>query len=85
MTKSTKIVVCPVTGDRLCRDNRWRSFANFGTYSSCVKTYRLTHAALRAGERFRHPHNTGRDINLVICLHEGDSMDASGKVSRSTD
>ena len=80
---TVKIVVCPVTGARLCQDNRWRQHANFGTYPSCVKMWRLTHAALRAAERFRHPQNTGPDVSLVVHLHDGDSMDASGRIFRA--
>lgn len=30
---------------RLCKDKRWREFAHFGTFESCVKTYRRRSAA----------------------------------------
>ena len=84
---SIKIIVCPATGERLCKDLKWRGFATFGTYRSCVKTYRLTHAALKAAARYRHPQNTGcahfESHDKVVHLHDGDVMDASGKVTRA--
>jgi hypothetical protein len=80
---SVKIVVCPVSGDRLCQDKRWRGFAMFGSYPSCVKEYRLMHAALTAGRRYRHPHNVDRVVAEVVQLNEGDSMNAAGQVNRA--
>ena len=34
-------------GMRLCKDKRWREFANFGTFKECVKIYRSRGAAVR--------------------------------------
>ncbi len=33
-------------GFRLCKDDRWREFANFGTYLETVKIYKLKGAAI---------------------------------------
>lgn len=79
----SSIVVCPVTGDRLCKDMKWRSHANFGSYSSCVKIYKRIGNATKAGERYKHPHNKTTYLSLVITLNDGDSMDAAGKVTRA--
>jgi len=80
---STKIVVCPETGDRLCYDNKWRSFAMFGSSPSCVKEYKYLGPALKAGARYRHPLNKGPFEAHVVHINEGDSMDAAGNVLRS--
>lgn len=83
MNYGTIIVICPVTGNRLCRDNRWRGFANFGTGSTCVKEYRYVKSALKAGEKYRiKKAEPCEAIASVIHLHEGDSMDAAGRVFR---
>lgn len=82
--KSVKIVVCPATGRRLCQDNRWRSFANFGTYRECVKVFKYLKPALKAGKRYRLSAAKQTDTNAkVVHLYDGDSMDASGKVVRN--
>lgn len=39
------IVIIDNDGRRLCQDKRWRDFANYGTYPSCVKTYRRVSGA----------------------------------------
>lgn len=81
--KSIKIVVCPATGARLCQDGRWRKFANFGTYSSCVREFRYLKSAQKAARRNRHPLNKTTCDTFVTHLHPGDSMDASGHVTRA--
>lgn len=48
---SNLILIINRDGDRLCRDGRWRDFANFGTESSCVKTYKQRDAAKRMAHR----------------------------------
>ena len=80
--KSLKIVVCPETGMRLCRDNKWRSFANFGTYKECVKEFKYLKSACKAGERYRLK-AVKAGHTLVIHLYDNDSMDASGRVVRN--
>lgn len=43
------ILIINANQARLCQDNCWRSFANFGTYPECVKEYRsLGHAKNKA-------------------------------------
>jgi len=87
MTKdnSIRVVVCPLTGARLCRDFQWREFAHFGTGRTCVKEYRSTSAALKAGAKYRirPAEKQGDVIANVIHLMEGDTMDASGNVTRA--
>jgi len=83
MKTGTIIVVHPETGARLCNDNRWRTFANFGGYPECVKTYRYARAALNAGAKYRGtPANGDQTLASVVHLHEGDTMDAAGNVER---
>jgi len=60
-------------GYRLCKDNKLRSFAMFGTFSSCVKIYSRISFAQKAAKKI------GGEI---ICLKKGESMDASGKVQK---
>ena len=31
---------------RLCKDNKWRSFASFGTFKECVKVYKQRNRAI---------------------------------------
>lgn len=82
--KSIKIVVCPETGRRLCWDNKWRDFANFGTYKECVKEFKYLESALKAGARYRiKPAGKGDTLASVIHLYDNDSMDASGRVVRN--
>jgi len=56
---------------RLCQDNCWRSFANFGTYPECVKEYRSRVWARRRANRSK---------GIVIEIPEGVTIDASGSV-----
>jgi hypothetical protein len=56
---------------RLCYDNIWRAFANFGSLSSCVKIYKsLGHAKRRAK----------RNGGSVVEIPDGLTIDASGDV-----
>lgn len=83
--KSVQIVVCPETGRRLCQDNKWREFANFGTYPECVKLFKYPQAALKAGARYRiKPAQPGDTLNIIVYLYDGDSMDASGRIYRES-
>lgn len=84
--KGSVIVVCPFTGARLCRDNQWRTFANFGTGRTCVKVYYSVTWALKAGKRYRIATPEGCDASAIahcVHLHEGDTMDTAGNVTRS--
>lgn len=84
--KSVQIVVCPETGRRLCYDNKWREFANFGSFPECVKVFKYPAAALKAGAKYRiKPAKAGDTVSTIIHLYEGDSMDASGRIERSNE
>lgn len=63
-------------GARLCCDNRWREFANFGTYPSCVKVYKSVGFAKR-----RARYNGGG----VAVIPPGAVVDAVGGVALSAD
>lgn len=83
MRHGTIIVIHPETGARLCQDNRWRTFANFGTFPSCVKEYSYPRAALNAGARYRGtPAGFDQTLARVVHLHAGDSMDSAGNIVR---
>lgn len=58
---------------RLCRDGQLRAFANFGTESSCVITYRTRGSANRRAQR--------RPALYVIEVPDGAEMDACGRIS----
>ena len=68
-------VIHPDTGERLCKDNKWRGFACFGTYSSCVKPYKRKGNAERVAHKFRV-----NGVSHIINVSEGEYMDASGKI-----
>lgn len=80
MPKSMYIVVHEETGARLCKDNKLRDFACFGTYPECVKKYKRKGNAENATKRF--PWGSS-DKLTVVALNEGDVMDASGNVTRN--
>ena len=40
-------------GYRLCKDKRWRTFAMFGTYPSCVKIYRQKGSAINLAKKLK--------------------------------
>lgn len=82
---ATIIVICPLTGARLCRDFKWRLFAHFGNTSRCVKEYKLTGPALKAGAKHRiEPARRNDIIAKVTHLNPGDEMDARGIITRGT-
>jgi hypothetical protein len=58
-------------GMRLCMDNCWRGFANFGDGSSCVKSYKTLGHASRVAKRIR---------GFVVDIPAGFEIDASGEV-----
>lgn len=63
------------TGMRLCEDLRWRSFANFGTYSECVKEYKRKFCAIKIAKRYG---------GSVVLIPENHTVDASGSVFDET-
>jgi hypothetical protein len=79
MSKQIHIVVNPETGARLCKDQMWRGFAMFGTFSCCVKFYRSLGWAQRAADKCRVNGKT-----KIVSMNDGDTMDASGKVTKVT-
>lgn len=46
------IVVHPKTGERLCKDKRWRTLAFFGTFPTCVKIYKTRGYAKRIANQY---------------------------------
>jgi len=69
------IVIHPHTEARLCKDNKWREFAMFGTYPTCVKIFKSRGWAEKAAERFAINHEW-----KMVALGKGESMDASGRI-----
>ncbi len=65
-------VINQETGARLCQDNSWRTFANFGTYPSCVKVWRMKIWAERSAVIRRHA--------VVFELPDGQFLDAGGAI-----
>jgi hypothetical protein len=74
------IVVHPETGARLCKDNKWRSFAMFGTPRWCVKTYKRLGNAQNAADRVRVNGKTH-----IIHIRDGETVDASGRIWKTVD
>lgn len=54
---------------RLCQDNKWRTFANFGTYPECVKEYKSLGHARRKAKRVK---------GEVVQIPEGVTVEAGG-------
>lgn len=69
------IIIINKDGLRLCKDNRWRDFAMFGTYASCVKIYKLLGAA-----KTKARHISGK----VVVIPDGMTIDASGRITETT-
>ena len=69
------IVVHPETGDRLCNDLKWRSFAFFGTFKSSMKFYRYKGNAYKTARRF-----SVNGKSKIVGLFEGQSMDGYGNI-----
>lgn len=70
--KATHYIIDKGTGSRLCKDGKWRAFANFGTFPECVKIYREKGWAMRRIAQIGN--------GFVLSLTAGWVMDASGKV-----
>lgn len=70
------MIVIVKNGYRLCSDNRWRSFANFGTYPECVKEYRSLGWAKKKAKKIG---------GTVVELKEGETMDACGRIDIDSD
>ena len=68
----TMIYIINDAGMRLCQDNKWRSFANFGTFPECVKVYRRLCAAETKANKIK---------GKVVQLSAGMEVDAVGKIS----
>lgn len=62
-------------GYRLCKDNRWRTFAMFGTYQSCVKIYRQLGSAIKRAKQLKARVVEIADDNLTV--------EASGMIIRT--
>ncbi len=70
-------------GKRLCYDNRWRGFANYGSMSSCVKRYRTIGGAKRSRNAINARRPPGADLSQVVELPRGWTIDAVGNCFRS--
>lgn len=67
-------LVISKNGKRLCKDNKFREFAMFGTFGSCIKQYKNLGHAKRKADRTRW-------IDCeVVEIPEGYDVDASGNV-----
>jgi len=71
------IIIISPSGMRLCKDRKWRSFANFGTFGSCVKTYKTLGGAKRVcnelGQR-------GVQAAVLQMEDEGLSINSAGQI-----
>ena len=68
------VVIHPHTHARLCKDGLLREHANFGTFPSCVKTFRYEGWATRAAEKY-----LGYEWE-IRGVHKGETMDAAGNI-----
>lgn len=57
---------------RLCKDDSWRSFANYGTYPECVKEYRSLSFAKK---------NAIQKKALVVEVNKDVEIDACGRIT----
>lgn len=71
------------TGARMCKDGKWRTFANFGTFQSNVKVYRKKGWAARRMDILNC--RAGRTVAYVLSLPRGTAMDASGRYDTTDD
>lgn len=69
-------VIVNQNGMRLCKDDKWRGFANFGSFRECVKTYRQVWWAAHRVQHLTIRGNSCRVVTVPI----GCSMDAIGKI-----
>ncbi len=60
------------TGARLCKDGSWRTFAGFGTYRECVKSWRTRCWAERSA--------LVRSKAEILELPDGQFLDAGGAI-----
>jgi hypothetical protein len=67
------IILHPVSGERLCGDNKRRWLATFGTYKECVRTYHHKGHA----QRMANKHKVNGQTH-IIRIGDGQSIDASG-------
>jgi len=74
----TYYIINKETGARLCQDNKWRTFAHNGTFSSCVKVWK------RKGWAWRKAFRIGRKSVFVLGLDENLVMDAAGHIYDET-
>ncbi len=74
------VIVDNNTGERFCRDNRWRSVAPKGDRSDCLKTWVYFHWAKRQQDIIdsREP---DRDP-VILHLRPGDTIDELGNIVR---
>lgn len=70
------ILIVNQNKQRLCQDNRWRSFANFGTLKECVKEYSNLGHARRKAERVN---------GTVVHIPKDAQIDSSGRVYREVE
>ena len=83
MKKQSSTVIV-MNGMRLCQDGNFRSFAQFGTFSNCVKQYRTIRGSSRKFNDLIARAND-RDVIERITLYIGDTMDVAGNVTRAGD
>jgi len=74
------IFIINTNGSRLCGDNRWRNFAMFGSFHSCVKTYKTVSGAKRTAKRLK-----GKVVEIPSSDDVRRSVDASGNVIEAVD
>jgi len=65
------LIIHKMNSGRLCNDQRWRQNADFGTYSECVKEYKVLGMARRRARK-----NGG----LIVKIPEGYTIDRTGEV-----
>lgn len=65
------MILIETSGNRYCKDGKFRSFASFGTFHECVKIYKCLGHAKRIAKR----HNAN-----IIVIPKGMSIDASGLI-----
>ena len=70
----------PMPGSRLCRDHRWRLFANFGDYLECVLVFKNRGAAILRARRteFAKAVELAEDFQMNAV---GDFFDSRGQLA----
>jgi hypothetical protein len=64
----------------LCQDDRFRHFANYGSFSECVKEYKLLGAARNRADIINRRSPAGAPKAEVAILPSGYSIDATSTV-----